>query len=601
MNLDGYKEIWCVDFEFHQVDGGLPEPICMVAVEIRSQRVLRLWQDELHKRTTAPFSCGHANLYVAYFASAEIGCHLALGWPIPSRILDLYTEFRNMTSGLTTPFGRGLVGALAYHGLPAIGSDEKDEYRHLAIRGGPFTVEERDALLDYCQSDVEALIRLLPAMLPSIDVPRALLRGHYMAAVARMERVGTPDHEVFVRLQRHWGMLKRRLIVDVDREFGIYEDATFKRNRFAEYLQRNDLRWPKLISGQLALDDNTFKRMVTRYPQLQTLRDLRQMLSELKELKLQVGPDGRNRCLLSPFQTKTGRNAPSTTKFIFGLPAWLRGLIRPEPGRSMAYVDWGQQEFGIAAALSGDLAMQEAYLSGDPYLAFAKQAGTVPPGATRQSHARERSAFKIAALAVQYGMSEWSLAPQIGKSPAYARELLELHRNTYPRFWQWNDAAVDYAMLHGHLHTVFGWRVHAGQEPNVRSLANFLMQGNGAEMLRLACCTMTEAGISACAPVHDAVLIEADTECIVDVVTETQRHMLDASRVILDGFELRSDFEIVSYPDRYRDSRGVEMWGKVMQILDANAEPATADEVCGGRTVYAATVQVNSITAIHPE
>jgi DNA polymerase I len=290
-----------------------------------------------------------------------------------------------------------------------------------------------------------------------------------------------------------------------------------------------------------------------------------------------VGADSRNRCLLSPFGTKTGRNAPSTTKFAYGLPAWLRGLIKPAPGTSLAYVDWAQQEFGIAAALSGDKAMQEAYLSGDPYLMFAKQAGAVPEDATRLSHATERGAFKIASLAVQYGMTEWSLAPQIGKTPAHARELLNLHRKAYPRFWQWDDSAVDYAMLHGKLHTVFGWNVHVGCEPNVRSLGNFLMQANGAEMLRLACCTMTEAGISVCAPVHDAVLVEAETACIADVVKETQQHMLDASKVVLSGFELRSDVEIIDYPVRYRDTRGIEMWQKVMKILDEIDETETAN------------------------
>ena len=82
---------------------------------------------------------------------------------------------------------------------------------------------------------------------------------------------------------------------------------------------------------------------------------------------LAVGADGRNRCLLSPFRSITSRNQPSNAHFIFGPSCWLRSLIQPEPGRAVAYVDWSQQEFGIAAALSGDTAMMEAYTSGDPY------------------------------------------------------------------------------------------------------------------------------------------------------------------------------------------------------------------------------------------
>jgi DNA polymerase I-like protein with 3'-5' exonuclease and polymerase domains len=85
---------------------------------------------------------------------------------------------------------------------------------------------------------------------------------------------------------------------------------------------------------------------------------------------------------------------------------WLRGLILPEEGCGLAYIDWEQQEFGIAAALSGDANMLEAYDSGDPYLAFAKQAGAAPPNATKASHGTLREQFKACALAVQYGMGD---------------------------------------------------------------------------------------------------------------------------------------------------------------------------------------------------
>ena len=58
--------------------------------------------------------------------------------------------------------------------------------------------------------------------------------------------------------------------------------------------------------------------------------------------------------MLSAFGDKTGRNQPSSNKFIFGSSVWLRSLIKPAEGWGIAYIDWSQQEFGIAAALSGD-------------------------------------------------------------------------------------------------------------------------------------------------------------------------------------------------------------------------------------------------------
>lgn len=208
---------------------------------------------------------------------------------------------------------------------------------------------------------------------------------------------------------------------------------------------------------------------------------------------------------------------------------------------------WCQQEFGIAAALSGDALMREAYASGDPYLAFAKQAGAVPPEATKRSHKRERDLFKACVLAVQYGMGEAALAERIGQPVAKARELLGLHRQTYRAFWAWSDAALDYAMLEGELWTVFGWHIGVEVEPNPRSLRNFPMQANGAEMLRLACCLIGEAGIRLCAPVNDAVLIEAPLETLDETVTQTQALMAEASRVVLDGFVLRTDAELVRH------------------------------------------------------
>jgi DNA polymerase I len=111
-------------------------------------------------------------------------------------------------------------------------------------------------------------------------------------------------------------------------------------------------------------------------------------------------------------------------------------LIKPPPGHAVAYVDWSQQEIGIAAALSNDRALQDAYLSGDCYLAFAKQANAVPPDANKATHGAQRELFKQCMLAVQYGMEARSLALRIAQPPIVARELLRAHRETYRRFWR---------------------------------------------------------------------------------------------------------------------------------------------------------------------
>lgn len=98
-----------------------------------------------------------------------------------------------------------------------------------------------------------------------------------------------------------------------------------------------------------------------------TGESIQALLSELA-----VGDDHRNRCLLSPYRAGAGRNKPCNSNFIFGNANWLRSLIQPTPEYGLAYLDWSQQEFGIAAALSNDQAMLDAYVCGDPYLGFAK-------------------------------------------------------------------------------------------------------------------------------------------------------------------------------------------------------------------------------------
>ena len=441
--------------------------------------------------------------------------------------------------------------------------------RDLALRGGPYTKDEKVNLLAYCESDVDALARLLPVMLPKIDLPRALLRGRYMAAAARMEHAGVPiDTDMLALLRSHWTAIQDELIARIDHDYGVFDGRTFKAAKFADWLSRSGLAWPRLESGNLDLSDDAFRECARSHPVVAPLRELRSALSELRLNDLAVGRDGRNRCLLSAFRARTGRNQPSNSKFIFGPSVWLRGLIKPPPGHGVAYVDWSQQEFGVAAALSGDASMITAYRSGDPYLAFAKQAGAVPADATKQTHAAQRELFKACVLAVQYGMGSDALAARIGQPPVVARDLLRAHQETYRVFWQWSDAAVDHAMTKGFLHTVFGWTIHIGTETNPRMLRNFPMQANGAEMLRLACCLGTERGIQVCAPIHDAVLICAPLCRLDGDVTRMREAMAEASRAVLGGFELGTDATVKRYPDRFVDKRGVRMWDEVTSLID---------------------------------
>ena len=568
--LGCYREIWMGDFEFRQMAGDKPEPHCMVASEYITGRTVRLWSDELLSMPSPPFSIGDDVLFVAYLASAELNCFRVLGWSMPQRILDLYAEFRNYTNGYKLHDGNSLLGALLYFGLSGIGAVEKTSMRDLAIRGSPFTEQEKRDLMIYCENDVIALRQLLTAMLPYLE-PQALLRGRYMSAVSSMEMTGVPiDTTTYQRLSEHREAIRKKLVECNNSQYNVYDGLTFKLDRFEEWVEREGLAWTRLDSGRLKTDDDTFKLMSASCPDVSRLRELRKMLSKLKTLNLTIGKDGRNRCMLSPFGTITGRNTPSTTGFIFGLSKALRCLIKPTKGQAISYQDYAQQEFAIAAVLSKDEAMIAAYEAGDAYLMSGKQLGIISPDGTKESHKRERNQVKLCTLGAQYGMGSVSLALQLGEPEIVGQQLLQLHRETYPKFWKWSKETSSLGLLGESLSTVFGWRHHYDPRvpQNPCSLINFPVQSTGAEILRLACSLATEQGIMVCCPIHDAVLIEAPVELIDAMSDRMQEYLTEASRIVLDGFELRSDTEIVRYPDRFVDEDGVETWDEIMKLLD---------------------------------
>jgi len=518
-----FREIWLVDFEFNGALGDIQNPVCLVALEIKSGREIQLFRDEFGG--LPPYATDAGSLFVAYYASAEIGCHLSLGWPLPVHVLDLFTEFRCRTNGLAPKYGSSLLGALSYFGLNSITKEVKTFWRNRVMAGRPFSDEEKAGILTYCETDVTALVDLLPYMLPAIidnGLEYALLRGRYMIASARMEFTGVPlDVELLDLLKRYWPDIQGELIANVDREhhYGVYEGRTFKRNLFEQLLVRLGIPWIALEKTQEEhdagksdvpdLSDDAFREMTLRHPEFAALKELRADLCAMRLIDLTVGRDGRNRTILSAFRAITSRNQPSNSRFIFGPSVFLRSLIKPPPGYGLAYIDFCQQEFGIAAAFSGDQEMMDAYRTGDPYLDFAQKAGAIPLNVTRKKDLTPaqktiQELYKTCSLGVLYGMEAYGLAKRIEKPRAEAQALIVHHRRIFKDFWGWSDRVVNRASQFGFLQTVFRWPLHVRETVDpvtgrrrlrTTVLRNFLMQSNGAEMLRLAVILATEAGI----------------------------------------------------------------------------------------------------------
>jgi len=248
----------------------------------------------------------------------------------------------------------------------------------------------------------------------------------------------------------------------------------------------------------------------------------------------------------------------------------LRSLTTPEPGRAIAYIDWTSAEVGITAALSEDRRLQTAYESGDVYMAFAVDAKAAPSGATKDTHGKIRDVFKRVMLAVQYGQRAAGLARTLGIGVWRAKELLDLHRRLYGWYWQWNAWTLQRANFERKIQTVFRWPMHVTRVTKQTTIANFPMQAHGSEMLRWACVYATEQGVEVHVPVQDALLIGGTAEGIGGVAELTRAAMAKASDLVLGGFVLRTDVNVVRYPDRYSDKRGAAMRNRVLCLLSSD-------------------------------
>jgi hypothetical protein len=580
--IDEFAEIIFADFEFVSAPGERPDVVCLAWHEASTGRTHCLWRDELGN--APPYRIDDGTLYVCFVGNAELGCHLALNWPLPKNVLDLNPAFRCIANGRKVPQGRGLLGAMAYYGLDAIDSKVKDDIRNRIIRGWPFTAEEREKILRYGASDVDAMVRLLPKMLPDIDdigLDISLHWGEVVSVLAKMEHRGVPiDMEIFSRLaDKHaWAFVRDAMVPQIDANYGVYVkdkkgEWHFSLEKFAEYLDREGIAWPLTDKGKLSTRRKTFEDMSKGHPQLEALRQLRHARDKMRKINLAVGADGRNRTVLWPFKSKSSRTQPKASQWIFSPAIWLRSLIKPGPGMAVAYLDWSSMEFMVGASVFNDPVMINFYRDGDPYLSFAKLVGTAPKQATKHTHGALRDQYKTGLLATQYGIREATLAGRLGISTFAAYEMLGQHREIFAAYWAGNDDWVQHALNTGVMWTPLGWQCRTGiTEFNERSIGNFPVQATAADALRIAIVWADRCGLRLLAPVHDALLIEAPIDRIEADVALLREIMRRASRIVLnptaDGtLELRSDAKIIRHPDRYTDPRGDAIWEHVMELL----------------------------------
>ena len=140
---------------------------------------------------------------------------------------------------------------------------------------------------------------------------------------------------------------------------------------------------------------------------------------------------------------------------------------------------------------------------------------------------------------------------------------------TFPVFCEWSEQVGWCAGWHGRIRNQLGWPLLVDDDTRPTTIRNFPMQSTGSAMLQIALVLAEKHGLETVAVVHDALMVESDVDEAADVEAAVRAVMVQASRELLGGLELRVDVATVRHPDRYRDPRGEETWNEILRILAA--------------------------------
>jgi hypothetical protein len=585
----GWRRAWVVDTEYKPVDARVQIPHCLCALDLISRERLDLW---LKPGMPCPFAMAADELFILWAADADILTFIAMGWPVPLNVIDPRIGWKRIDNGgdQFKPGGKekkgySLLDAAREFHVPAIPEGVKKYWRDIAIRGGPFTEEERTGLIRYCRSDVDCTVRVLLKLwdLAEFTDPRtfkqALIFGRFLAAAARCYVTAIPlNMPALKRLIRHAGAARLGLIKAKSNVFPVYRlDGSFSHKMFAAFLidHKRLLHWPRTPTGQLSTSEETFEAMEEKWPLAGELARFRLFIDQLRTFDLPIGDDGRNRISVRGFGTLTSRN--NTAKgggFIFAQHSVFRHFIQPPKGRALIVVDWSAQELHIAARLSGDLKLIEIIESArDPYIELAVAVGLAPPGADETTNPEARAIGKIIQLAMLYGAGPGLIANATGMTIDRARAFLKRQREVFRTFFSWSDRKARTALACKPLATPLGWTVRFRPETSTRaperSGRNFCVQGTAGDMMRILMIRLTEAGVAVCAAIHDGFLIECDA-AEVDAVLGFVKTTMDRCAVDLIGAPIPIKHKTFCWPECYHEGKTkiAELYETIMKLID---------------------------------
>lgn len=482
-----------------------------------------------------------------------------------------------------------LLGCM-YKLLKNVGPEDfkhKKEMVKLILSKKIYNNEDKEKILSYGESDVADLIDLFYKMqkeykkLPySPTLEEMLFRGETVARAAVISSIGYPvNREKVVTFTKNIPKIVKDVQEDILYQFPdmLVFKWNKKENRYSlntkvvkkwisesPYKDRWDLTpnkdyslklesWEKHFSFRHDFPRNNFAAQFLRYKKIEkNLNGFKpkSVTARNKDTFFSFyGDDDRAHPYLNAYGAQSGRYQPKATGFIHLKSAWMRSLVEPKPGKAICAIDYGSEEFLLAALMSGDKNMLKAYESGDVYLYFAKLAGAVPWEGSKSDYKKERDLFKATTLGISYQMGSLSLSLKITADTGIkttqeeAQDLINKFYTAYPKYASWiEDNEIDYCE-NDYLKLADGWTMY-GDNDNRRSVGNMPIQGMGSCILRKAIQLCQDAGLTVILPLHDALYIEYDVADIYAVETFAQC-MQDAFAFYFTGKEKELAYDLI--------------------------------------------------------
>ncbi len=497
-------------------------------------------------------------------------------------------------------------------------AEEKETMRDLILSKDLVKIHaQMNSILEYCASDTKHLINIYKAISRAYEkeglsnfLNDQLSRGRYSVATAKSEALGIPINMGLLDkiiqktpdiLKIHEGEVngffpyfipeyQKPPITRKNGKVFIYkvQPAHKDMGAYQNYVQSLKIpNFPKTKSGKFKSDKETLE-IWGYWKGLESLWKYNKMESCLKWFNKdnkngffdRVGSDQNVRPFYGIFGTQTGRNAAKAKTFPLAMSSWLRAIIQPKGVSSIIGCDFSQQEVYVAAILSNDRNLLEAYNSGDVYLAFAKQAGLVPETATKASHKLERMLCKATVLGLQFGMGQLKLKTKLSLdsgtevSDEKTKELIDAHKNTYRDYWQWVREISEEYKDGNPLSTNDGWVLFC-DNPIITSVRNFPVQANAASITRLAVVKAWEQGLKVMCGLHDAVYVISNAPGADTIKLE--RIMLEATEEILKESKttMRIDSKVIFSDEIWIEEKSIKDIKKLAPYLELDSAKFT--------------------------